>query len=304
MTFYFLNDHKTGFIFCQNLARLLNKFHYPLVHRQLFEILNFPRCHIRFKSIIFTGEKEFTGKVKGYSIKLPLTLKNLIEFLINNKFFKSYIIPKAIFRRTYFNFWNINSNKDKYVIFIRDPREIIISGYLYHKDQCAENWCITKNADYFEEWTHLFSEESKVSNKEILNMGKLFSKEESYQSKLNKMSVEEGIIFEMQNVAYITIMGMYNYKYYNYENVLKIFNDDIVFDFEKTINKIINFFDFKNKDEILKKCEILKIENFVKENEKHVTNLNFQKERYKKYWNNRIQKKFDEIFPKDLLTKQ
>ena len=96
---------------------------------------------------------------------------------------------------------------------------------------------------------------------------------------------------------------MYNFKYYSYENVLKIFNDDIIFDFEKTINKIINFFDFIHKDEILKKCEILKIENFVKKNEKHVTNLNLQKERYKKYWNNRIQIKFDEIFPEDLLTK-
>ena len=302
MTFYLLNDHKTGFLFCQNFSRLLNNHHYPLVHRQLFEIINFPKCHIRFKSIIFTGEKEFSGKKRGLSIKFPPVLKNLIEYLINNKFFKNYIIPKAIFRRTFFNFWNLNSDKDKYVIFIRDPREIIISGYLYHKHTCKENWCISKNANYFEDWEHLFSEESKLLNKDILNKGKLFSKDESYQTKLNKMSVEDGIIFEMQNVAYLTIMGIYNFKYSNNKNVLKIFNEDLIFDFENTLVKIINFFGFKNKEIILKKCDILRIENLVNKNDQHVTNLNFKKDRYAIYWNNKIQKKFEETFPKDLLS--
>ena len=304
MTFYLLNDHKTGFLFCTKLSRLLNKHHYPLVHKQLFEILNFPRCHIRFKSINLTGEKEFSGNKRGFSIKFPPVLKNLIEFLFNNKFFKNYIIPNAIFRRTFFSFWNFNSEKDKYVIFVRDPRDIIISGYLYHKNTCKENWCITQNANYFEDWEHLFSEESKLLNKEILNKGKSFSKVESYQSKLNKMSVEDGIIFEMQNVAYLTIMGIYNFKYSNNKNVLKIFNEDLTFNFENTLTKILDFFGFKNKVEILKKCEILKLENLINKNNIHVTNLNLQKDRYTKYWNSRIQKKFEETFPSDLLSKQ
>ena len=56
--------------------------------QHFFELINFPGCHIRFNSIIFTGEKKFSGKVKGVSIIFPKIIKNTIELLINNKIFK------------------------------------------------------------------------------------------------------------------------------------------------------------------------------------------------------------------------
>ena len=303
MTLYFLNDHKTGFIFSQNLAKILNRHNYPYIHRQFFELINFPGCHIRFNSIKFTGEKKFSGKVKGFSIIFPKIIKNIIELLINNKIFKDYLIPKAVFRRTHLNFWNLNSDKDKYIVFIRDPREIIISGYLYHKNQCTEKWCINRNSDYFEEWEHLFPKKSRIENENFLKLGKNFSHKQSYKEKLSKLSVEDGIIYEMQNVAYITIMGMYNFKFYKNKNVLKIINEDIIFNFDETINKILNFFDMRNNEEIIEKCQNLRIENIIKEKENHITNLEVKKSRYKIYWSEKIQKKFEEIYPNDLITK-
>jgi len=176
---------------------------------------------------------------------------------------------------------------------------------LYHKDQCTENWCINKNTDYFEDWAHLFSKESKEINKKILNMGKLFSKKESYQSKLNKMSVEEGIIFEMENVAYITIMGMINYNYYKYKNVLVIDNQDIVFDFENIIKKILIFFEqTKNLNKIIENSQKLKIQNII--NKKYpikITNTDMERNRYKRYWNKKIDDRFKELFSSNLLEK-
>tara|TARA_B100001250_G_scaffold253383_1_gene217884 strand:+ start:242 stop:685 length:444 start_codon:yes stop_codon:yes gene_type:complete len=136
-------------------------------------------------------------------------------------------------------------------------------------------------------------------------MGKLFSKKESYQSKLNKMSVEEGIIFEMENVAYITIMGMINYNYYKYKNVLVIDNQDIVFDFENIIKKILIFFEqTKNLNKIIENSQKLKIQNII--NKKYpikITNTDMERNRYKRYWNKKIDDRFKELFSSNLLEK-
>ena len=98
-------------------------------------------------------------------------------------------------------------------------------------------------------------------------------------------------------------MGMYNFKFYKNKNVLKIINEDIIFNFDETINKILNFFDMRNNEEIIEKCQNLRIENIIKEKENHITNLEVKKSRYKIYWSEKIQKKFEEIYPNDLITK-
>ena len=48
--------------------------------------------------------------------------------------------------KTFYLFWNnhINEKNHKYIVVVRNPKEIIISGYLYHK-KCKETWAINKN---------------------------------------------------------------------------------------------------------------------------------------------------------------
>ena len=59
------------------------------------------------------------------------TLSKLFTKIIN-----TYFENKIEYRYCYL-FWNFYNQYEKYIVLIRDPREIIISGYLYHK-KCTE----------------------------------------------------------------------------------------------------------------------------------------------------------------------
>ena len=140
------------------------------------------------------------------------TLSRLYTKIIN-----TYFENKIEFRYCYL-FWNFYNQNEKYIVLIRDPREIIISGYLYHK-RCTEIWCINKNGNYYEGWNKgYFLKEEMVKNDEYMRFASSFSNPMSYQNKLNLLSQEEGIILEMNTVAKLTIIGMYNLVHYGKKN--------------------------------------------------------------------------------------
>ncbi len=81
---------------------------------------------------------------------------------------------------------------------IRDPRDIIVSGYFYHL------W--TQEA-----WVHVVRPEWGMT----------------YQEKINSMSKDEGMMFEMKNMGAVTIERM---RVWNYNNpkMLEIRYEDLI----------------------------------------------------------------------------
>jgi len=76
------------------------------------------------------------------------TLSRLYTRILNK-----YLKNELEFRYCYL-FWNFYNQDEKYIIFIRDPREIIISGYLHHKrcNETTEIWANRINDDYYANW--------------------------------------------------------------------------------------------------------------------------------------------------------
>jgi len=198
---------------------------------------------------------------------------------------------------TFYKFWNINNRDDRYICFIRNPYEIIISGYLYHK-KCREEWCINKNVNYFNYWKDKhFLENKKKENIDLIETS-IFSKKETYQSLLNSKSQDQGILHEMKNVSKITIDGMSEFDYYNYPNVEIVKMENILSDFDREISRILNFFEIEPSEELLK-C--LKRHNVRKQkSNSHVTNKDFLVNRYVNYFNDELYAEFNIIHKKNI----
>ena len=232
------------------------------------------------------------------------TLSRLYTRILNK-----YLKNELEFRYCYL-FWNFYNQDEKYIIFIRDPREIIISGYLHHKrcNETTEIWANRINGDYYENWNiHHFLQKEMKKNFKYLNIGKHFSIPMPYKTKLNMLSQEEGIIYEMHSVAKLTITGMYNLIHYGKKNVITIDLDDLTFNFNSSIEKICKFLDIeKSFSEEIRKYLLEHNTLNLKKKDKlpyHTTNIDLQPKRYKKYWTEKIQKEFEKLFPKDILSK-
>jgi len=88
---------------------------------------------------------------------------------------------------------------------IRDPRDVVISGYFYHL-WCDEPWCKTP--------------------RESLD-GK------TYQQHLNSLSKEEGIACEMSNGAYAAIRAMIDFEHYDDPLFYCLRYEDMIYDHER-----------------------------------------------------------------------
>jgi len=140
--------------------------------------------------------------------------------------------------RRFFIFWDNEYNQnDKYIIVIRNPKEVIISGYLYHKNQCKnftkyEKWSRDKNYSFY--YYYINSLPKKIRNnpkyQKYFKIGASFSKNKPYIDILNDLPIEEGIIYEMKNASMLAINGMINLtQYYGKKNVLVIKYEDFEF---------------------------------------------------------------------------
>jgi hypothetical protein len=111
--------------------------------------------------------------------------------------------------------------------FIRDPRDLVISGYFYHK-RGAEDWCNIINPKE-EDW--------KIVNGHIPDN---MPKDESYASFLNKISIEEGIKAEIDFREYhFNSMLRWGDK----DNVLTIKYEDFLNNEKFTMDKIYRFYE-------------------------------------------------------------
>lgn len=118
------------------------------------------------------------------------------------------------------------------VHLIRDPRDLIVSGYHYHK------W-----SD--EEWVN-------VPRKDFGEM--------TYKEKINSLDQQNGLSFEMNHVGTETIQEMINWNY-NDKNFLEVKYEDLLQDNKEVFRTIFQHYNFNEKS--VSRClEIVKNYSF------------------------------------------
>ena len=132
------------------------------------------------------------------------------------------------------------------VHIIRDPRDIIVSGYLYHR-RTQEKWCI--NTDFSLDEPILsprvpYSEEYKSEvwkKKYIKSLGGI-----SYQQNLLRRSKSEGLKFEMDNFSCWTIEHMMEWDY-GKKNILEVKFEDVMSSYDRAFQDIFEHLGFTNE---------------------------------------------------------
>ena len=189
----------------------------------------------------------------------------------------------------------VKTAPEKFVVFIRNPREIIVSGYLYHQI-CSEPWAVKKGGNYFEDYRFKIDEDDiKFAND--------FSVPKSYQNKLKGMSQEEGLKYEMNMVGYLTLSGLNEILKVNRPNVFFLDMDQFTFNFEPTVNKLFKFLELPedNLTKHFKNVLSIKVNLLGKRKiTNHITNKELKVDRYKNYWNDELEKELNFKFP-DLI---
>ena len=222
-------------------------------------------------------------------------------FSLSRQIMKSLPVETQV--RTFFRFWHENDPNDKYLIFIRHPYEIITSGYNYHKI-CEETWTLN-NENMLWWWIeNHFTKESIERNREIIKETN-FSQNIPYQEILKKLSIEEGIEYEMRTVGKLTVMGMYEYPHYDKDNVMTIRMEDLFDDYTATIKKMLDFInvDINDINNDLSKFDLNKMGKSDIDKNPHITNKNRVKYKYKDQWTPYLYEIARDIFPTDVLTK-
>jgi tetratricopeptide (TPR) repeat protein len=115
---------------------------------------------------------------------------------------------------------------------IRDPRDVVISGYFYHL-WCQENWC---------------------------RQPKSYYDNRSYQEVLNALPQEEGIALEMKTVTRWTIRNMIKWDYSN-PNIIEVKYEELIKDEEAGFDKIFQHYGL-SEAEISESLDIVRQHTF------------------------------------------
>ena len=149
----------------------------------------------------------------------------------------------------------------------RDPRDVIVSGYLYHQ-RTKEEWCknedfeIKQNIGYPQvdySQIHLQHEE-KIGYLELLN-GK------SYQKNISLLNQDDGLIFEMDGFAGRTIGDLS--KWVGNETILEMKFEKIIEQYDNSWKDIFSHLGFSGK-QLIRACRIAKAHDMNKMSEKEI----------------------------------
>lgn len=129
---------------------------------------------------------------------------------------------------------------------VRDPRDIIISGYLYHK-RTTEEWCVNKNFQTSEPIKYPQVPNSQMYRSQEWKVNYLKSLEGmSYQEKINSLDQDEGIMFEMNHYGKWTIEDMLKWDF-DKANCLELKFEDVMSNYDNEMMKVFNHCGFSGE---------------------------------------------------------
>jgi len=125
---------------------------------------------------------------------------------------------------------------------IRDPRDVIVSGYLYHA-HCKEEWCInvpdkTSTPIEFPQIPHSQCFRPDKWKLEYINS----LNGSSYQDNINRLDQQGGLIFEMNNYGRWTIERMLDWDYKN-PCMMEIKFEEVMRDFMGSFERIFSHYE-------------------------------------------------------------
>lgn len=127
--------------------------------------------------------------------------------------------------------------------FIRDPRDVIVSGYLYHK-RCKELWCTNSDLDFHSPILYPNVPYSQQHRAEEWKRQYLISLEnKSYQQNLIERDERDGLLFEMEHYGRWTIEAMINWDY-NHPNIEEVKFETLMSEYRLTFQRLFDHFGF------------------------------------------------------------
>lgn len=120
---------------------------------------------------------------------------------------------------------------------VRDPRDVLISGFLYHL-RCDEEWCVNEDFDLTEPIRHPRVPYSQEHRPEAWKRAYLESLDgTSYQNRLRALSQEEGIGFELDHYGGWTMEAMTAWEFGD-PRVVELRFETIMADFDRSFTEI------------------------------------------------------------------
>lgn len=151
---------------------------------------------------------------------------------------------------------------------IRDPRDVIVSGYLYHK-QCKEKWCTNTRFDLSQPVLFPnvpYSQEHRSEEWKKQYLVSLGNK--SYQQNLRERTESDGLLFELFHYGAWTIESMLRWDYNN-PRVKEVRFEAIMSNFEETFKEMFVHFGFSD-DQVAQALQIAAKEDLNRQTEKQL----------------------------------
>ena len=277
------------------MKTIFSKFRYHLIKR-------LPNSRRKVPIYIFGHHK--CGTKLLTKIFLKLCIKYGWKFKSVSGF--AHDIPKADIVHFIHSQVDISKLPREYIgiHMIRDPRDVIISGYLYHK-RTTEEWCVNKNFDtkntiFYPKIPH--SQMHRSRDWKVHYIESLEGK--SYQENINDLNEEDAILFEMNHYAKWVIDDMLKWDYSN-SNCKELKFETLMNNFDQEIESVFEYCNFDAKQmlvakKIAKKEDLSKMSKTQISKNPHISSNKTNK--WKQYFTKNISTQFQNQY-KGVLDK-
>lgn len=183
-----------------------------------------------------------------YYLRIMRELSNEFGFFYHHFNSNSHDFEKAVLNQTEKRVLSVNNKSDlrfneypkyKGSHFVRDPRDLIVSGYRYHL-WSKEEWCNDPN---WRGWAWVT--EHPYFNKYIMDSKIGSPVEISYKDYLNKFNVEKGLILELIRCQHM-LSQMQQWNYSN-SKIIEIKYEEIIGNEAETFERIFSHYEFHPK---------------------------------------------------------
>lgn len=180
---------------------------------------------------------------------------------------------------------NINNIRGSH--FIRNPLDLLVSAYFYHK-KCEEEWCVTIRPNH--KWITSQPQFYTLMKKSDVFPGKL-----SYQEYLNSLSFEDGFTLEMYRSRPL-LRSMLNWDFNN-PNIIEFRYENIIGHEVEVFEQIFKHYGFS--DEIIEVGKRIADRFSLKErsggDDKHIRSGKLSQ--WKEHFTPELIKRFKLLFP-------